>query len=481
MWHFQDSSGVAAWVNARCAPAALAQVIAAYNGLVANTGDSARYLLAVHAQDEPQINRRVGGLPAALATIGANRAVFESDQFRRAAAYALVGAPLLGEGNGVELYAGTTDNDVNAVLHGTFQTQGSRLVSLSGTGWQQNNRPGPPTNAPTGTAFSNVAVPETASRTHTLTWDYTQPALFGDNLLADGFILNYQKADTTTPNENAVKVDVSVRKYTFQWAHEPGAKVSYTVCAYRKSSSGIEVGPTTQYGAWKGASADLYIQSFAPGPPTNAPAGGGFTSTTMSGGGRVHELTWTYSQGALPADGFVMDYENADTTSPTAQQAWIDAGATKAQFYWSYNTGGVVSYRLRAFRRSQAGVEYSSAYQFANWKGATASSAITNTGIGTGQVQGGAGGGVINISPGTVTGGNGVGDLAGLTVDNANVRANLSATKITTDQLTVNGTLTIFATTVAFPVVFNYGTFSGMRWDEGGTARFEVSVGTVLG
>jgi len=101
--------------HARRPNRALSNVINALNEAAALAGDSLRYMLAIHASNEPQANRLNDGLPQALSTIGANRVIFSSTQFRTFSAYVLVGQPLVGEGNGIEAYKGTTDNATDAV------------------------------------------------------------------------------------------------------------------------------------------------------------------------------------------------------------------------------------------------------------------------------------------------------------------------------------------------------------------------------
>jgi len=234
-------------------------------------------LIIVVTAGNPAANRLGGGLPLALAAMGGSRTLFSSDSFQTGAAYILVGKPLLGEGNGLEQYAGKTANAADAHVTLTFQTQDDQLVALSGTGWQQAHTPGAATNSPTGLALTNTTV-DTGNRLHKLTWAYTQPPLSGDNKLADGFVLRWQAANTATPAEQHSELEVSARAYTYQWSLAPGAVVSYAIQTFRKTASGKELGPLVTTGAWQNVPADRVVTNKGIGPeevqgnnPSNPP------------------------------------------------------------------------------------------------------------------------------------------------------------------------------------------------------------------
>lgn len=260
IWHFQEVSSTLHFCNARKAPRALANVVNGYNLLAIATGDSLRYLFALHASNDPKPGRTVDGVPLALASIGGNRLLFESGQFRTQSAYLLVGQPLLGEGNGIELYAGQTNGATDAVAKSAFQTQGSKILSLSGTGWQLTETPGVPTNNPASLALTNSTI-ATGNRTHKLTWTYTQPALSGDNKPADGLILYYQATNTSDPAEQQLKMDPANGAITFEWSLAAGAVVSYAIASYRKTSSGVEVGAKQTTASWQNVAADKTVDT----------------------------------------------------------------------------------------------------------------------------------------------------------------------------------------------------------------------------
>lgn len=87
------------------------------------------HVAVVWTFDEPQGNRLLGNLPAAMYRCGASRAVFGSGAFRYRSAYILIGIGGCGEGNGAECYAGAVDNDPGAWCDTSFQiTQLGALI-----------------------------------------------------------------------------------------------------------------------------------------------------------------------------------------------------------------------------------------------------------------------------------------------------------------------------------------------------------------
>lgn len=97
-----------------------------------NSIDSA-HLSLVFTNDEPQGNRLLGDLPAAMYRNGASQKVWGSPAFRYRGAYILVGIGGCGEGNGAEFYAGAVDSDVNAWCEATFQIAASGALVVSGS------------------------------------------------------------------------------------------------------------------------------------------------------------------------------------------------------------------------------------------------------------------------------------------------------------------------------------------------------------
>lgn len=90
-------------------------------------------VVVVWTFDEPQTNRLNASLVAAMYRCGASPAVFASPNFKYRSAYILVGIGGCGQGNGAELYQGSTDNDVNAWIDMSFQIVKGNLVGVSST------------------------------------------------------------------------------------------------------------------------------------------------------------------------------------------------------------------------------------------------------------------------------------------------------------------------------------------------------------
>ena len=227
--------------------------------------------LILYTRDAPEVHRLEGGLPEAIRRHGGTRVIFNSTAFKTRSAYVLVGLPLIGEGNGVERYAGANDEDSQAQVIITFQTQGDQIVNVKGTGYQPWLIPGVPTNNPTPSALAQVAT-DTGHRADKLSWTYTQPAMTGDNRLADGFILYYESGNTSNPTGNEIKLGVDVRDYTFHWSHDQ--TVSYAIAAYRVSANRMEVGAKQTSAAspdWQGVSSAGLIGTpgIGPGVVTN--------------------------------------------------------------------------------------------------------------------------------------------------------------------------------------------------------------------
>ena len=105
-----------------------AQAMADYlNGL------DATVIVMVQSHDEPQRYRLNNGLDVAMYRCGASRAVFGSSEFKSRSAYALIGIPGCGEGNGAEFYQGEVDNDTNAWLDAGFQIVNGSITGVSGS------------------------------------------------------------------------------------------------------------------------------------------------------------------------------------------------------------------------------------------------------------------------------------------------------------------------------------------------------------
>jgi len=266
VWHFQEytldtlhTGATAYWINGMRGTASLAMVLnTAVTALRA--GAPLNHLaLMLYTRNNPQANLSLNGMVEALAYWGATRTLLQGN-VQSESAYALVGKIDRGEGSGLELYAGKVASDPAARVELAFQTQDADIVALSGVGWRPTRVPGAPTNNPTSLGMFHNAI-ETGNRTHRLTWSYTQPLLTGDNKLADGFIVYYQAADTATPNEHQVKLDIGSRAITFEWSLSPGSVVSYGIATYRNTEKGIETGPLQQVSTWKRVEADYTVRT----------------------------------------------------------------------------------------------------------------------------------------------------------------------------------------------------------------------------
>jgi hypothetical protein len=325
------------------------------------------------------------GVLGCLKDMGGSATLLKSSSFQFRSAYACIGKRGIGEGNGIEAYAGKVPGDTTAKVELTAQIQSGTLVAVSGTGWQPTRIPGPPTNNP-----YNLAITHTTSasgeRQHKLTWSYDQPAMEGENRLADGFILFYKATNTSNPDEQQVRLNVEARAYTFNWSLPAGSVVSYAIQPFRYTTSGVEGGTKTTTAAWQNVAASLYVQSLDPGPPTNNISAIGISNIVTETGAREHKLIWSYTQGTLPADGFIIRYQKANTATPNEQFVEVSASVRAFTFLWSLPQGAVVSYGIQAFRRTVNGVEYTNPVTGGVWQNVPASYQVQTGGVGNDQV-----------------------------------------------------------------------------------------------
>lgn len=127
---FNGSTG--AWISSTTYdvygdPNASTAMANALNGI-----DSSR-VVVVNTYDEPWNNRLTGGFEAAMYRCGASRYVFgATSPFKYRGAYILVGIPGIGEGAGIERYAGSSDNAADAYCEYQLQLVNGRPVSLGG-------------------------------------------------------------------------------------------------------------------------------------------------------------------------------------------------------------------------------------------------------------------------------------------------------------------------------------------------------------
>ena len=89
-------------------------------------------VVIVSTNDEPQTNRLAGGLAAAMYRCGASGLVYGTSAFMYRSSYILVGIPGIGEGGGVERYAGDTGSSTTAYCEYVLQLVNGRPVALGG-------------------------------------------------------------------------------------------------------------------------------------------------------------------------------------------------------------------------------------------------------------------------------------------------------------------------------------------------------------
>jgi hypothetical protein len=92
-------------------------------------------IVVVMTYNEPQTNRLLNGLDAAMYRCGASKGVFGARGFMHRSAYVLIGIPGMGHGNGYEAYSGAADNDANAWVDVPFSIQNGQ-ATMSGAASQ---------------------------------------------------------------------------------------------------------------------------------------------------------------------------------------------------------------------------------------------------------------------------------------------------------------------------------------------------------
>lgn len=99
-------------------------------------------------------------------------------------------------------------------------------------------------------------------------------------------------------------------------------------------------------------------------PPTNAPAGGVNPVIVINDdGSRDITLAWTYTQGALPADGFILYYKQGSAAILATDPAYsLPATARSYRFMGAHQN---TQYRagIAAFRKTETGYQITAIYQ----------------------------------------------------------------------------------------------------------------------
>jgi hypothetical protein len=82
---------------------------------------SSDYIVIITTYNEPKTNRRTFDLLDAMYRCGASEEIFGNPKFRKSSAYILIGIPGVGQGGGLESYAGMTDDDRYAYCEIEFE------------------------------------------------------------------------------------------------------------------------------------------------------------------------------------------------------------------------------------------------------------------------------------------------------------------------------------------------------------------------
>lgn len=125
----------------------------------------------------------------------------------------------------------------------------------------------------------------------------------------------------------------------------------------------------------------------ADSPPTNSPTGGvAPVIVNNDDGSRDITIAWTYTQGALPADGFILWYKQGATAILTTDPAYsLPATARSYRFMGAHQN---TQYRagIAAFRKTETGYQVTAIYQpssVPSWIVAGTATLIGNVLVGT--------------------------------------------------------------------------------------------------
>ncbi len=141
----------------------------------------------------------------------------------------------------------------------------------------------------------------------------------------------------------------------------PGENAQITVRARN-----INNDPAYQDGEVTLLSQIVQVPHLETGVPTNAPVSLAITSTNLKDGSRNDLLSWAYTQGAKPADGFSLYYQAGNTTTPTGNVQ--DLGDTARDYTKSWPQDHGVSYGIAAYRVTRLGREIGPLQQIAGWR-----------------------------------------------------------------------------------------------------------------
>jgi len=144
------------------------------------------------------------------------------------------------------------------------------------------------------------------------------------------------------------------------------------VAAYVRTSEGELIGPIADDATWTDVTspdADILLA----GKPTNNPALGAFTFAAQDDGSVIPKVAWTYTQGAIEAEGFSI-LINSGKTSPVAVPTLDDYGwsreATADQRNITLGDGSQNLYytaAVVAWRQTSVGRSYGDVIDGAGW------------------------------------------------------------------------------------------------------------------
>ncbi|TKS58770.1 MAG: hypothetical protein EWM72_02770 [Nitrospira sp.] len=162
-------------------------------------------------------------------------------------------------------------------------------------------------------------------------------------------------------SESVVEVTPGQASVASELRFPPGEDVQLSVRARN-----INNDPAFQDGEVANLGEIIQVPHLETGAPTNNPAALSIVSTDLKDGSRTDKLSWTYTQGAKPADGFVLYYQAGIITTPTGNVQ--DLGDTALDYTKSWPQDHSVSYGIAAYRVTRLGREIGPLQQIAGWR-----------------------------------------------------------------------------------------------------------------
>lgn len=117
-------------------------------------------------------------------------------------------------------------------------------------------------------------------------------------------------------------------------------------------------------------------------PPTNAPYGGSAPVIAVNDdGSRDITLAWTYTQGAIPADGFILFYKQGTGAIVTTDPAYSLPNTSRSYRFQGVHQGTAYRAGIAAFRRTETGIQITGIYNptsAPDWRVAAGTTNITS-------------------------------------------------------------------------------------------------------